>query len=127
MVSLVRTISPRASNGFGTLGRAPEATTIALAATVLPSSSAKAAGPVNLARCWMRMPGGISSIDFSVAATNASRSLRTRSITACPSTLGFSVLTPNVDARRMLCAAFAAAISNFEGMQPTVAQVVPAN
>jgi hypothetical protein len=71
------------------------------------------------------MPAGSFSIDFSVSATNLSRSLRTRAMTARPSTEGVASI-PNVEAFRASNAASAAAMSSFEGMQPTLAHVVPA-
>jgi hypothetical protein len=121
IVSLVSTMSPSLLKGFGKLGREPVAITIALAEIFRPSSSASVVLSEKPARCLTQMPSGIFSIDFSVSATNLSRSLRTRAMTARPSTDVF-VSIPNVEALRALNAACAAAIRSFEGMHPTLAR-----
>ncbi len=74
----------------------------------------------------MRSCAGTASTPFSTAgATKRSRSRRTRLSTAAPSTRMPATSTPNRPARRHRGRARAAAMSSFDGMQPTRAQVVP--
>jgi NAD(P)-dependent dehydrogenase (short-subunit alcohol dehydrogenase family) len=82
--------------------RAPVAITMAFAEILRPSSSMSVVLSANCARRLTQMPAGSFSIDLSVASTKPSRSLRSRFITARPSTAAFDVWIPKVGALRTL-------------------------
>ena len=109
----------------GTVGRDPVAITTARARIVGPPSTASVCGPAKRAWPWMRSADGIASMSRTTKPTKRSRSRFTRAITSRPSMRGAPACTPKARARSMPCAASAAAISSFVGMQPTRAQVVP--
>ena len=126
IVALVRTRSPRSRNGSGILGVLPVAMTMAPARTVSPFDRSSVFGPAKAAVACTRTSSGSLAMPSLTPCTNPSRMSRRRRITAGPSMHG-SAWTPKTSARRASCAASAAAISSLDGMQPTLAQVVPAN
>ena len=124
-LSLVSTRSFTAEKTSGTAGAAPVAMTMARVFMVRPSESRSRSGPQNAAEAAIRVASGMRAMSFCRPATNRSRSRRSRAITARPSMRGLAAM-PNSSAWRIDQTASPAAISSFEGMQPTVAQVVPA-
>ncbi len=107
-------------------GREPVAMTIARAETRACPSTSSVFRSTKRALPAMRSDAGIFSTPSSTKPTKRSRSPRTRAMTSRPSTrLPPSACTPKPGASSMACAASAAAMRSFEGMQPTRAQVVP--
>jgi hypothetical protein len=121
-------VSRRSAAGVsdgGTNGVDPVAMTTDFASTRVRSSTTSVFGATNRARPRSRSASGSFSVASTTNPTKRSRCLRTRSRTARPSTRGFALSMPNSLALSIPCAASAAATSNFDGMQPTRAQVVP--
>ena len=123
--SFTTTRSANRSNGGGTQGRLPVASTTERAEIRVWSSTSSTPGASKRARPRTRWASGSASVDATTRPANRSRSRRTRSITATPSTRTDSACTPKRLASRAWRAASAAAISSLLGMHPTRAHVVP--
>jgi hypothetical protein len=123
--SLVMTRGPASRHSSGMIGVEPVAITKRSASTSVCSSTCSSVGLTKRAWPSSRSSAGKPSTLSTTKPTKRSRSLRTRAMTALPSTRTGPGWTPKPGAACSAWAASPAEMSSLLGMQPTRAQVVP--